>query len=220
MASTKFKPLINVTYTLKLSSFEGRPVESQFGKDQVLLRADVIAPAEAAGADLPWYTYPWVPERVQRAGIRAGEVFTLCVAQQPGTSKPDLRVAKAADATGIPESDLERDLRRSIAQKQREPQQSANVVAMPARPTTAPTVQTLASQALAGCLIAALDATAAARDYAAKHGLVFDATSEDIQGLASTLFIQISRMGAGFTAMSAPGEQQQQLVNGGMKCLQ
>jgi hypothetical protein len=238
MAFQKFAPLMNIEYTLRLASVEGTPKQSQFGKDQVLLRVDVLAPADKAITDASWYSYPWIVEKLQRAGVRAGEPFSFCSAQNG--NKNELRIkasggqprpATPATTDGAPpvswddltdESGLTQDLAASVAMVRRQRATAPAVVPMAARPAPGapgPTIHTLASQALAGCLIAAIDASASAIAYAKKKGVPFEPTSQDIQGLASTLFINLSKMGGGLAAMS-PNAEQQQLVNGGTKWAQ
>lgn len=224
MAFQKFSPLMNIEYTLRLASVEGTQKKSQFGKDQVLLRVDVIAPADKAMSDASWYSYPWIVERLQKAGVRANEPFRFCTAQNG--NKSELRIVATSntppESDEIEETDLTRKMRESteIAKRQTPtlaPQ--SHVVTMPKPPAGGPTVHTLASQALAGCLIAAIDATVTAAAYADKKGVSFAPTAETIQDLASTLFINLSKMGGGLQAM-APNPEQQQLVNGGTKWAQ
>lgn len=217
MAFEKFKPLMNIRYTLRVADLVGEPAPTSIpgGKDQVKLRVDVLAPTERAMSGASWYTYDWVIERLRRAGVQPGVEFDFLPEQQGG-NKAEMRIFAGAvsDATEIPESDLERQLpesrERALAQRTVTP---GRVTEMP---KTAPVQHTLASQALAGCLIAAIDATSSAIAYASKKGVAFNPTSEDIQGLASTLFIQMSKMGGGLNAM-APSAEQQQFVNGGTK---
>jgi hypothetical protein len=232
MAFQKFSPLMNIEYTLRLASVEGTPKQSQFGKDQVLLRVDVIAPADKAMEDASWYSYPWIVERMQKAGVRAGDPFQFCSAQNGNKSELRISVkgvaARPSEAPRMTweelegETDLTRKLKESTAMVQQQRQSAPAVVPMPSRTSpapTGPTIHTLASQALAGCLIAAIDACASGEAYANKKGVNFKATPEVVQDLASTLFINLSKMGGGLQAM-APNPEQQQLVNGGTKWAQ
>jgi hypothetical protein len=243
MAFQKFAPLMNIEYTLRVVSLEGTPKQSQFGKDQVMLRVHVDAPQGSAMSDASWYTYPWIVERLQKAGVQAGQPFRFATMQNG--NKSELRISTNSRALPssdeLEETDLTRKMREStaIAQQRRQQQPDAlarvfaddaeptvssrTVVPMPSRPAVPATpaaaaqaVHTLASHALAGCMIAAIDATHTAIAYAAKKGVPFNPTSQDIQGLASTLFISMSKMGGGLHAM-APSNEQQQLVNGGSK---
>ena len=217
-----FKPLMNVEYVIALNDLTGTPTSSKIDdKEQVLLRGQSFRPTKES---ITWYAAPWQLEKIVRTGVQAGEAFKVCRIQQGKSSEftitrlsdagePAAQPHQPAQPIGwneLPPSPLERQLAASIVKAhERNAQQPVPFVAQPVTapqpqnvtrmPTPAnyappPPVQTLAEQILTSALIAAIDASLLAEQYAKKRGFEsFAFSPEDVRAMALTLVINMTK---------------------------
>jgi hypothetical protein len=185
----------NIPQIVSLAFDTGKMVEGRFG-DQVMYSLE---------GDNLMYVPPIVADRIDKAGIRKGDQFSVCKAEvkqgnrksiewqvlklegtgpatPPQAAKPDGGAPKAVTTCAV----------------QSQPTTNGNKVngGQPIPPSV-PFIGTGAGQYLLSALVNTIDICEAAGKYAQAKGLAIQFTSEDIRALAITAFIQHSRENGG-----------------------
>lgn len=179
------------------------PRSFQHGKDVSLMYSIVLTDGTEDKIFLPEHH----GRTIQEMRIQKGEFFTVCkrkTAQGSQYIEIKARTSPRSPAPDAP-SEFEQQLAESVAQAKAQRAQSP-AKASPAAPSSQPQDsqqlqdipvspgQTILSQLMAGCMVAAIDAAAIGRDYAHEKGLALSFDQGSIERIAVALLIRTEKM--------------------------
>ena len=192
------KPEANVPLEIALQRRDGMEVKSSYGYTQTLYTV------LCDGAKYKLYSMPEMTEQINQLRLGVGERFTICKRQRNGSKAVEWQVARVDPAAAAPRAAAA----APAAVAQQPPSSAFTIKSPPAlaqmpRPSVAeeiasgihPAAQGVLSALMSLCITAAIDAWRIGQEYAASKGHVLQVNTENIQGSASTMFIQLSRDG-------------------------
>jgi hypothetical protein len=166
----------------------GRAVESKFGGEQ---RMYTLA---TATGDRVLYAPVELAEQIDKLSLSAGEPFVIQKRVATEGQRTVTRwLAERPGAQPAPKAAASRTTRGPIPAPVR--QMPTPSVAEEVAAGLHPAAQGVLASMMAICLTGAFDAWRMAQDHAAAKGHVFQFDATNVQGTASTMFIQLSRDG-------------------------
>jgi hypothetical protein len=180
MAVLRFDPNVAVEVVLKFDS--GRQVQSRIhnAPDQMMYTL-------ASGDTM--YVPLNVAEQIAKLGVRKGEPFLVTKTVANNVTRWQVERKNAQQAEKLSQSQPAAQPGPKLVATQPEP-----VSEQPHPSATETIVHTGLSKLMAGCMVAAIDAAATARDYAHAKGLTIALSEQSIQDLATTALIHLQRM--------------------------
>lgn len=174
----------NVPQEVALKYAGGKEVEGRFGPQVLYMTTD--------GNTM--YFAPVVADKIDALNVKPGERIQICKREVKNGRKNGIewaitRVDPPANGNGVALQNSPAPAQPVASQPMsKEPKQQTNGNASPE------IVHTQTSQAMTGCLIAAIDALRTAQQYAEAKGLSFQFNEDEVVRTASTLYIQHCRL--------------------------